>query len=234
MSDSRANSVLITRPQPRAAETASRVEALGFRPILAPVMRINHLDADLPEDAGAILLTSGNAVPSLPAWARNRPILAVGNATAALARQAGFPHVSSADGDSQALAEATRRLVPPDTPLLLLSGANQGTELAQTLTRAGWPVSRAEVYRTEPTAALPPEACAAIRGGLVHAALFFSARTADYFVILALTAGLRDSLSATDACAIGPPAAVALHRLPWRQICIAARPTQDALLALLP
>jgi hypothetical protein len=36
-----------------------------------------------------------------------------------------------------------------------------------------------------------------------------------------------------DALAIGQVAAVALQALPWRRICVAARPNQDAMLALL-
>jgi hypothetical protein len=36
-----------------------------------------------------------------------------------------------------------------------------------------------------------------------------------------------------DALAIGQAAAVALQALPWRRICVAARPNQDAMLALL-
>jgi hypothetical protein len=36
-----------------------------------------------------------------------------------------------------------------------------------------------------------------------------------------------------DALAIGEAAAVALQALPWRRIRVAARPTQDAMLALL-
>jgi len=227
------NAVLITRPQPRATDTAERVAALGYRPIITPVLEIRRLEAILPPDAGAVLLTSGNAVPSLPAWASGRPILAVGDATAAMARQAGFPHVTSADGDARALAAATRRLVPPGAPLLLLSGRDQGTDLAASLTRSGWPVIRSEVYDAHPAAALPPDATTALHAGTVRAALFFSARTAGCFVNLVFAAKLADTLAHTDACAIGAPAAMALQSLPWRQIRTAARPTQDALLALL-
>jgi uroporphyrinogen-III synthase len=225
--------VLITRPEHQAAETARRVAALGYRPILAPMLQVHRLSAELPDDAGALLITSANAVPSLPAWARNRPVLAVGDATAALIRRAGFPHVLSAEGDAQALAATTRRHVPPGIPLLLLAGKDQGADLAEVLSDSGWPVTRAKVYDTVPATTLPPDATAALRQDAVHAALFFSARTAFAFIDLVLAKELGPHLAHTDACAISPRAAHALGRLAWRQIRIAAQPTQDAILALL-
>jgi uroporphyrinogen-III synthase len=98
--------VLITRPEPGASETAARVDALGFRPFSAPVLEIRILDFALPP-AGtlqAIVAASGNAVAALPGSHHHLPLLAVGNATAARARAAGFDRVASADGDAVALA----------------------------------------------------------------------------------------------------------------------------------
>jgi uroporphyrinogen-III synthase len=227
------DAVLITRPEHQAAATARRVAGLGYRPILAPMLQVHRRSAELPDDAGALLVTSANAVPSLPAWARHRPVLAVGDATAALIRRAGFPDVLSAEGDAQALAAATRRHVPPGIPLLLLAGKDQGANLAQALSDSGWPVTRAEVYDAVPATTLPADATAALRQDAVHAALFFSARTALAFIDLVLTEGLAPHLAHTDACAISPRAGQALERLAWRQIRIAAQPTQDAILALL-
>lgn len=198
------------------------------------MLEVRPLPAILPASADAVLLTSGNAVPHLPAWAKNRPIFAVGDATAALARGAGFPTVRSADGDACALGEAVRRSLPSGAEVLLLSGKGQGTRLAATLTAAGWPVIRAEVYDAVPATALPAEVTQMFRSGAVHAALFFSARTADTFVTLARKERLDTPISKTIACAIGPPAGVALQRIAWRQIRIAAHPNQDGILALLP
>ncbi len=225
--------VLITRPEHQAAATARRVAGLGYRPILAPMLQVHRLSTELPDDAGALLITSANAVPSLPAWARKRPVLAVGDATAALIRRAGFPHVLSAQGDAAALAAATRRHVASGTPLLLLAGKDEGADLAEVLSDFGWPVTRAEVYDTVPATALPPDATAALRQDAVHAALFFSARTALAFIDLVLAKDLAPHLARAEACAISPRAAHALERLAWRKIRIAAQPTQEAILALL-
>jgi uroporphyrinogen-III synthase len=52
-------------------------------------------------------------------------------------------------------------------------------------------------------------------------------------VRLTTAAGLADRVRGVQALAIGAAAGVALQELPWRDVLVAARPTQDELLALL-
>ena len=80
--------VLITRPEPGAAETARRVAALGWRPILAPALVLAPRPFAAPP-AQALLLTSRAAARALPP--SDTPVLAVGEATAAEARAAASP-----------------------------------------------------------------------------------------------------------------------------------------------
>src|SRR3954465_4216067 len=79
--------VLITRPEPGAAETARRVAALGWRPILAPALVLAPRPFAAPP-AQALLLTSRAAARALPP--SDSLVLAVGEATAAEARARGF------------------------------------------------------------------------------------------------------------------------------------------------
>jgi uroporphyrinogen-III synthase len=229
-----AAAVLITRPSPAAEETARHVSALGLQPIMAPLMTIQRIPADLPQDAAAVLITSGNAVDGLPAWARTRPVLAVGDATAARARAAGFAHVYSANGNATDLAALVRRTLPPDQgQLLLLTGRGQGAALIDLLRAQQRKVAVREVYETVPVPALPAAAAAALRGHDVRAAMFFSAETARQFVRLVTAASLKPSTQNADACAISPATGVALEALRWRRIRIATRPNQEEMLALL-
>ena len=230
------DAILITRPEPGASETARRVQALGLTPVLCPMFIIRQVPATLPPAlrVGAVLVTSGNAIPALPMAYRPVPLFAVGNTTAERARQAGFTQVTSADGDAQALARQVRQLVNPAAgTLLLAAGRHNGKPLATELRQAGYRVSRRVLYAAEPVAALTPEATSALHHGQVRAALFFSADTARRFVALARTPPLQAALRDVDAVAIGPAAGVALEALPWRHIHVAARPTQDEMLALL-
>lgn len=223
---------MVTRPEPGASETARRLRALHRDPIIAPLLHIRPLALAPFGKVGAVLITSGNAVPFLPASLHGVPLLAVGHATADRARAAGFMEVASADGDAAALAELTRRTCPPGAALLFATARGQGAPLAAALRAHGFAVHRRAVYAARPAARMPPAATRALRNGSLAAALFLSAETARAFVRL-LPPPLHPALAAVDALAIGQPAADALCVLPWRRVRVSAKPTQDSLLALL-
>jgi uroporphyrinogen-III synthase len=63
--------------------------------------------------------------------------------------------------------------------------------------------------------------------------MFFSAETATHFAAMLSRGGLYDTISNVDAVTISNRAAMALEGLPWRRVLVAARPNQDAMLALL-
>lgn len=229
--------VLLTRPRADAEATAARLAALGWMPLRAPMLRIRMLPAEIPEDVAAIALTSGNAIPALPARLHAVPVFAVGDATASRARAAGFARVRSAGADAAALAALIAAEAPPGR-LLLAVGEGRGDRLARALAdpASGQAriVDRRAVYAADPTEALPMDAVDALRAGRVAAALFFSAETARVFVRLAEAAGVAGCCAGLAAFAIGAPAVVALQALPWREIGQASHPTQEAILALLP
>lgn len=228
-------SVLITRPEPGAHETAALLRARGFEPVLAPMLRIAQLPARLPDPARlqAVLITSGNALAALPPGFHAMPLLAVGDATARRAEAAGFTQVRSASGDAAALARlAAECLDPGGTALLLAAGRGQGNALAAALRQQGFEVIRRAVYAARPVRYLPAPAHAAIEAGGLYAALFYSAETAHAFV-QALPNRLYPALNTVAALVIGPAAAAVLAALPWRDTRVAAHPDQAALLALL-
>lgn len=228
-------SVLVTRPQPGAAETARRLAGTGYTPVVAPVIQIVSMAPRLPaaDHLQAVLITSGNALAVLGLHCA-LPLLAVGDATAAKGRARGFAVVHSAGRDAQALAELAARICDPaGLPLLLASQQGQGRGLARALRAAGFTVVHRSAYAARPVPALPEAAAVALRGGAVTHALFFSPATAQAFV--AAAAALPAALfGPVEALAISPPAAAALAPLPWKDIRVAAAPNQDALLGLLP
>ncbi len=228
--------MLITRPESGANETAARVAALGFTPILAPVLAIAALPARLPEPDGvqAVLVTSSNALPALGPGFHQLKLFAVGDATAARARAAGFADVTSAGRNAEALEALVReRCRPGDGALLLPTARGEGLALAGSLRALGFAVVRRTVYAAVPQKTLPVAAEEALSRGAVGAALFFSAATARSFTKLLLAALPAGCLNAVDALALSPAVAAPLAHLPWRRLRVADRPSQDALLTLL-
>ncbi|MCK8785273.1 uroporphyrinogen-III synthase [Roseomonas sp. NAR14] len=243
-----ADAVLITRPEPGAAGTARAVAALGWQPVAAPALLLAPRPPAILPPAQALLLTSRAAARALapdpaPSDAsdasscdRALPVLAVGDRTAAEARERGFRRVESAGRTAAELAAlAAARLDPGAGPLLLAVGEGYGAELAAALRGRGFRVHRRVVYRAAPAPSLPPPARAALAAGRIGAALFYSPRSAACAMTLLREAGLAGAATRMLALAISPRVAETLRAAPvaWRAVHVAAQPDEAALLALL-
>lgn len=239
--------VLITRPEPGAEETAARVAALGWRPVIAPALvltprpqaALRAFDGRSAARVQALLLTSRAAARALtPPTPEAPPVFAVGPGTAAEARARGFPEVLAADGFATSLAAlVAERLDPAAGPLLLAVGEGYGQDLADALRARGFRVLRRVVYAAAPATTLPEPAQAALRADEVGTALFFSPRSVGAAMVQLRRAGLAGKVARIDALAISPRVARALSATAppcgWRSIRVAARPDQEAMLALL-
>jgi uroporphyrinogen-III synthase len=230
--------VLVTRPGPDGAATARRLAEAGHEPVLAPLLEIvAQMDASF-DLAGvqAVLITSANGARALggATGRRDLPVFAVGAASTAAARDAGFERIESADGDVAALAALVRaRLDPAAGRLVHVAGSVTAGDLSGDLTAAGFDVTRAVVYWAEPAKILPAPAADGLREGTLDAALFFSPRTAESFVALVDAAGLADACKGLVACCLSQAVADRLAPLTLGSLQVAERPDQAALLALL-
>jgi uroporphyrinogen-III synthase len=227
--------VLVTRTQPGASITAERLSSLGFAPILAPLLEVQPIPApNLPPatEVQAILVTSGHALPPLATDYTDPPLFAVGDATADRARRQGFSRVWSADGNAVDLTDLARRhLDPAGAPLLLAVGSGQGQRLAETLTAQGFTVLLRPVYTTEPVSRLPEAARAFLTEESAGWVLLFSAETATCFGRLVIPSATR--FARLRLAAISSGVALVVRDLPWRDIRVAMKPTETAVLALL-
>lgn len=237
--------ILVTRPAEDAEPLIRCLADRGYEAIPEPMLTMRWLDGPEPELDGvqALLFTSANGVRAYARRTsrRDRPAYAVGDATAAAARAAGFARVESAAGDVYALASLVAARCAPDAgPLLHVAGTVVAGDLAGALVAAGFTVRREALYEAVAATALGPESVRALSEGGVGGALFFSPRTARSFVRLLAEAGLDDHLRTVEALCLSPAVAEAARTLdgsrvmPWKDVRAAARPEQDALLALLP
>jgi uroporphyrinogen-III synthase len=226
---------LITRPRAEAEALAAALERRGIAAVIAPMLEIVFRPAGPLELDGvqALLCTSANGVRALAQASAERglPLFAVGDATAAAARHAGFTAVASAAGDADALARlAAARLDPQAGRLLHVAGGAVAGDLAGALAARGFAVARAVLYDARPATALSEEARRALSGGEIDLALFFSPRSAATFVELASAAGLAHACAGITAIAISAAVDRALAALGWRARHIADKPDRRALL----
>lgn len=229
---------LVTRPREEAERFADAMRDRGLDPVIAPILEIEPVDPGLLDLSGiqAVLATSrsGIAAFALHTDRRDLPVLAVGDATADLARTLGFTDVASASGDAVDLAALVQgRLAPAKGALLHASGEDQAQDLGTLLQPARFQVRRVILYRARAVEALPPAAAAALADPGLEGVVFFSPRTAKVFATLAARVDLTHRLAGLTAACLSPAVAQALDASPWRAVRIAERPDSPSLLARL-
>ena len=155
---------------------------------LAPLLRVEIVpDAELGGGPwAAVLFTSANGVRALAAHPRRGelvvlPALAVGQASAAAARSAGFTDVTSANGDGGDLARlAATRFAAAAEPLLYLAGEERARDLGGEPAASGLQIATVVVYRTVKAAAFPQSVYGSARGGRDRRrAAFFQAQRGE-------------------------------------------------------
>jgi uroporphyrinogen-III synthase len=231
--------LLVTRPQEDGERTAAALRARGHAVMLAPLLRIQSVAAELGAGPfAAVLTTSANAARAVATHARIDelrpiPLYTVGARSAEAARAAGFTTVRSADGDAHDLIGLVARdLAGATKPLLYLAGEDRSVDLAAELGRHGLTVRTAIVYRAAAPERFPLEAEQAIGNGELDGVLHYSRRSAAAFVRCAGATGLRErALGLTHFC-LSAQVAAPLAEAGAADIRIALRPGEDALLAL--
>jgi uroporphyrinogen-III synthase len=222
--------VLVLRAREDAERTASRLRAMGFTPLLSPVLEIMGTGAAIPRGPfDAVLATSAKGLEfcAEPGELRTLPLHTVGARTGKIARELGWrPDLLA--GDASALLPLIRARHEPPAPFLYLAGRDRQNELETGLRAAGYDVTIVETYEARVATALAPAALDALAKGEIAAALHYSKRSADIFVKLARDAGLNEALGEIDHLALSREAASPLPRAR-----IAERPDEEHLLRLL-
>lgn len=231
--------ILLTRPQPGAAQTADALRARGHAPIVAPLFQIEILSKVDPKagDWAAILLTSANALLGIlksagrSAW-RGIPLFAVGDRTAQAAREAGFTNVTSAAGNVNDLIGVIAAQLKPPARLLYLAGEERTGDLAGALQAKNFAVDTVVVYRVLVAPALPEPAAAALAGD-IEGVLHFSRRGAEVFLNAARNSRLLEAaLNKPVHFCMSEQVATPLRQAGATRIQVAAQPNADALLEL--
>lgn len=229
--------VFVFRPQADAERSARALSAHGHEPLVTPLFDIVRLPAPAPEgDFAALVLTSGNAVPSLadaPAAWRELPVFTVGARTAGKVRAAGLPDARSADGDRNDLIALIRQNVATPARLLLIAGRDHHEDVPTRLTEAGYEVAVWTAYAAEAVASLPEQTAARLRDGKAEAALHYSPRGAQTFLELTRKAGLGEAALDLTHVALSAEVAAPLIAAGASTVLVAEYPEEAALLAAL-
>jgi uroporphyrinogen-III synthase len=209
--------VVVVRPEPGHGATIAALHAAGLDAMSLPLFAAHAVEwtPPEPETFDALLFTSaqgvrlaGSALDPL----RHKPVIAVGPATAAAAREAGLSVVLTGTQDAASVVAQAR--LEGYARLLHLAGRDRVETGAMTRI----------VYAADPVG-IAPDAIAALAGQIV---LLHSARAAARLAELVEQAGLPRAavalvaISAKTAAAAGPG---------WQAVVIATAPRDDAMVA---
>jgi uroporphyrinogen-III synthase len=228
--------VVVTRPQADGERTASVLRAHGHEVLVAPLMKIETVAADLSGGWTGVIVTSANAPAAIAGNAARDnliklPLFAVGRRSADAARKAGFADVTSAGGDVRDLVRMLVALgADAKAPLLYLAGEDRAADLVAELTARGIAAEMRIVYRAV-TAPFPPVLIEALKAGEVDAVLHFSRRSADNYIAGAKQAGIAGPALAVRHLCLSAQVAKPLAGA-WR-IAVAPQPEEPALIELL-
>jgi uroporphyrinogen-III synthase len=232
--------ILVTRPEPDATEMRLRLEAMGHRVSVSPLLRI-AFRGDVPVDVkgvSAVVVTSRNGLRALmqrPQCAEclALPIFTVGPGTGAMAREAHFTTVIEGHASARELIDVIVRhaaarcgtllIVRPDEPAFDVSGA---------LRERGFPVRDVALYRSIPEGSLDPAVAAAIETGDMDAVALMSARSAAAFARLIENAGLAAAARKLAYLCLSEAVAGPLKPLRPANVHVAVKPNLEEMLAL--
>jgi uroporphyrinogen-III synthase len=226
--------IAITRPQVDGERSANILRGQGHDVLLAPLMRVEPIEADVSGRWSAVVITSANA-PGVLTKSRDilaLPLFAVGARSAEAARTAGFADVTSADGDVHDLVRLIAEQPRTDTPLLYLAGETRSADLVGELARRGIKAEMRIVYRAL-TAPFPPALVDALRAKTLDAVLHYSMRSAENFIAGARTAGIAHEAFAVRHLCLSAQVAAPLQAAGATSVAVAKRPEEAALVELL-
>lgn len=239
--------VLVTRPQPDADKLAALIEEKGFTASVAPMMDIIFLEnvdetinRALAKQPQLFVITSANGARALAKASSRRdvPIVTVGDATAALAKRLGFVRVLSAQSGGKANVDILAQFIRSqfnavDGRHIIHLCGSKAVPLGQHLVHDGFMVEAITLYAVDRVRSFPHSVESALKARHIKAVLFFSSRTAEFFIELMAEHRLNDIYPQLTAVCISEKIANEISYLEWQNIRCAEIPATDAILRLL-
>lgn len=176
--------VLVTRPKPGNEQTARRLIASGFEPVLLPLTEVSPCAPEKIEvspDTEAVAITSPNALrfapDSLMARIRKLPVYAVGEASARFAGQCGLRVAAFASGSASSLAELVARSLKKGAHIAYPCGKVRRPDFERAMSSAGFIVDPIETYDTKIVSYLTNSIAGKLGKGEIDAVFLHSANT---------------------------------------------------------
>jgi uroporphyrinogen-III synthase len=231
--------VLITRPEPGAAETAKKLSAQGFDPVCLPLTEIRPTFVELPagRDFDAVAVSSANAIrhaqPPLLRALAGLPVFAVGRRTAEAATEAGFRNPIVGPGSGRELATLMAGCLARGARIVYLCGRVRTNGFEETLRAAAIETAPVETYDTVMLDYADEDLAKTLKSRPLDAVLLYSRVAAEALLRLTDRSVMSPLLARTSFICISKRVAEALIPIGERRVRVAAAPDEAAMLARL-
>ena len=231
--------VLLTRPERDAAALKARIEALGCRVSLAPLLdiRINSIAAAALSGATAIVATSRNGLKALAhsdalQTARALPIFAVGPATAQFAHDLGFETVIPGPGTGADLVPViSAHPSAASGKLIHLAGDHLAFDLAGALDERGIALSVVPAYASVAAETLPAPTIADLAARSIDVVVLMSPRSAAIWAQLTALVRVQPALTGVTHICLSDAVAGRLSGIDGLTTVVADQPNADAIVS---
>lgn len=227
--------VLVTRPVEEAAPTAQKLEAMGYRVIMAPMIQIEPVSFEIPAENRSLIVTSKNGarIGLANIGNKSRPVFAVAEQTAVVARSLGFTNVTVGPGTARKMIPMLLECgISEKRKYSHLCGAEVSYNICDALKNEGIDAESTVTYQARPASSLTIGVQEALDSGEIDVALFYSPRTATIFEEVVAEYGRSDWLGKMDALCFSTRVANNLLGS-WRTKEYAIIPTEKALFSVL-
>lgn len=229
------STILVTRPIDEATPTAEKLEAAGHRVVIAPMLRVEPISFEIPDDSRSIIVTSKNGARMglTNIGNKERPIFAVGDKTAEEARKLGFTNVTVGPGTARQMVPLLLECGISETRKYThLAGNALAYNICDVLKSEGIDAEITVTYQTRANRNLSVGVQEALDSGEIDTALFYSPRTATIFEEVVADYGRSDWLYSMDALCLSTRVADNLLG-PWRNKAYAVIPTEKAMFSMI-
>ncbi len=244
--------VVVTRPMRSGQKTATLLRGRGHEPILLPLTEAVHkaqaAREALTRKPDALAVTSAEAIRALDTSRidlsdhLDRPVFAVGAATAQAARECGFKTVITGEGDGAALAHLVKTTLAPDTQassakspaahVLYLAGRPREGGFENMIAQRSITLDIAEIYEMQPVLWEGP-ALRTLIDIPPDAVLLYSRETARIFFDLVQSHDLAPLLHTSRFICISEKVLDVVPTPHRSRACASATPSEHAMLQLL-
>lgn len=225
--------ILVTRPDRSAIKTANKLNSLGYKTLILPLLKIYHSYCCVKDhDYAAVIISSQNALHSINKnkWIKSKKIYVVGKSTETLLKNYGCKDVLFSDKGAKELSEIIIDNTKPYSKLLYLRGKQIAYDLEQCIKQNNLYIDSSIVYKSIARRYIRQKLLKMIRS-TVDIILFYSPRSAQIFSQLSKKYALN--LSNKRVVCISEAVASKVQDLNWKKTSIAKMPNQDSILSAL-